>query len=342
MYLYLADKEKKLRKFLNSSFGRLGLTYVKSPSHEVASVIINSYEEYEQVNKIVTELYSDSMVLYRGQSANWGLIPSIARAYNQPKSYKQYKSGLLDKEFEYYQSLYSDDNIQKEKQCSNKIDFLTICQHYGAPTRLLDVTKNSDIALFFACEHVISDGYVYLLVVDSCYQSDLVSDIILSQPLILQNDKSMTVSDFAESYCKVNKDVSKKDVVIAIEDYYMSRTPLYVEPNKELEDERVKNQQGAFILFANQFFSQESAKIYQRPIAAWNITSKPPFIIRNRLQQYNRSNLIKIRIPCQLKNEIKTIIANKGITPYLIYPSFENYIKTKVYEYHTKLKETII
>ena len=37
------------------------------------------------------------------------------------------------------------------EKCSNRLDYLVEMQHYGLPTRLLDITRNPLVALYFAC-----------------------------------------------------------------------------------------------------------------------------------------------------------------------------------------------
>lgn len=47
--------------------------------------------------------------------------------------------------------------------CKNDIDKLTVAQHYGIPTRLLDVTGNALVALYFAVQgDMEDDGVVYV------------------------------------------------------------------------------------------------------------------------------------------------------------------------------------
>lgn len=56
----------------------------------------------------------------------------------------------------------------------SKIDMLIKMQHYGVPTRLLDLTKNLLIALYFACvSEPNKDGVVYAISGPVARSSDL-------------------------------------------------------------------------------------------------------------------------------------------------------------------------
>lgn len=83
----------------------------------------------------------DCTAFYRGHtSVEYQLLPSVMR-----------RSQWLQHEHDMYNEIKiecSDDF----SRCHSHLDCLVEMQHYGLPTRLLDVTKNPLVALYFACE----------------------------------------------------------------------------------------------------------------------------------------------------------------------------------------------
>lgn len=78
--------------------------------------------------------------MYRGQSDyNWHLTPAV------------YRNGQFKFESIYIKEL---ERIRPSEfvNCDN-FDKLVKMQHYGLPTRLLDVTLNPLVALYFACKN---------------------------------------------------------------------------------------------------------------------------------------------------------------------------------------------
>lgn len=100
----------------------------------------------------VREWPQETTVLFRGQRGDWPLLPSIARRW----------SGSLPELLQVEQRM-----MHEFRQASpyllpskpdNEWDWLSIAQHYGLATRLLDWTSNPLIALFFALEGTSSSA----------------------------------------------------------------------------------------------------------------------------------------------------------------------------------------
>lgn len=87
----------------------------------------------------------DKTVFFRGhRSESWKSIPGIGRP--EPSGLHKYEHLI----FRDFLARY-DDEFQT---CRSTFDILTKMQHYELPTRLLDVTTNALVALYFACLEV--------------------------------------------------------------------------------------------------------------------------------------------------------------------------------------------
>ncbi|MCU4158250.1 FRG domain-containing protein [Carboxylicivirga sp. A043] len=99
-------------------------------------------------------------MLFRGQSVDKPLLPSIARLnpYEDTTRKEMLMLGELKRR--------AFNNIDSGK-LKDHWDWLVYAQHFGLRTRLLDWSTNPLVALFFACsDYNNSDSYVYLLIAD--------------------------------------------------------------------------------------------------------------------------------------------------------------------------------
>lgn len=140
-------------------------------------VKLNFISSVSSISDTLYELniQSDKIIFYRGHSnANYSLRPSIMRTNSLQENERQIYNELL---------INCPDEFEK---CSSHLDKLVKMQHYGLPTRLLDITRNFLVALFFACENQNNSyGEVILLETKNTEvkypQSDTVS-ILASLP----------------------------------------------------------------------------------------------------------------------------------------------------------------
>lgn len=100
---------------------------------------INNVEQF--INEIQSLNKENSHLYYRGQNHfDYNLLPGILRN----KSYYENEDQLFTDFLTECPDLF--------KNCENNYDRLAIMQHHQLPTRLLDITANPLIALFFACD----------------------------------------------------------------------------------------------------------------------------------------------------------------------------------------------
>lgn len=107
----------------------------------------------------------ESTFVFRGQgSTKYDLVPSIGRDSYWRKPGSNTISpipGSLEHEADFIETACRIlPNVFKRELLP--IDLLACLQHYGVPTRLLDVTSNAHAALYFACGNVADEGEVFI------------------------------------------------------------------------------------------------------------------------------------------------------------------------------------
>jgi len=217
-------------------------------------IIIGSLNDFlNEIKRIQASLKVDEGNItrpfyYRGQNKVFDeLKPSIGRL----------GCSLLD---------YENDMISEFKRLKpnefislkNDFDMIAKMQHYGLKTRLLDITENPLIALFFACQDSNDDnGEVFIIYPDIVHNSTDDMTIMFSSfynlgavfprqidDLIYQLEKSLLLRGVRrEGYQNEEIEFYYKQIISN------NNEPICVLPS--IESEREARQKAAFLLFPN-------------------------------------------------------------------------------------------
>ena len=187
---------------------------------------------------------------YRGHSDSAFLLqPSVMR-----------KGSWLSHERDMYNEIRIE-CPQEFSHCKSHLDFLVHMQHYGLPTRLLDVTRNPLVALYFACEtNPGKSGEIIVFEVDheelKYPGSDTVS-ILASLPLFTSaekdeiyrwaSDRKLSQEDFNKKAVRLLHEIKLEKPAFRDELRKEDLTDVFFVLS-EKKNPRIMKQDGAFII----------------------------------------------------------------------------------------------
>lgn len=257
----------------------------------------------EQVNNVkeylekISHYRAKNTLFYRGQSEKYkNITSSISRDEGYTKNENLiYEEAIKMRDTEF-------------NELEFPIEYLSKMQHYGIPTRLIDLSINPKIALYFAVENVQNEFNSNVYIFDQPdYSLDnkrikLLSILSISNSLGIKKIKK----NFLDTY---SENITTDEILI-----YASKG-VFVKYSKKLQksNKRLFHQEGTFAICGNKIENEEIMK------EVLPLNSITPSMI--------------IRIPFEYKLSIKKELDKKyNINKTTIYPEFPSvgeYIREK-------------
>lgn len=267
---------------------------------------------------------SNQHFYFRGQAnSDWDIFPSV------------YRGNLLASEPDLIRSAYLRNPVEFRTFTSN-FERLTKLQHYGLPTRLLDVTTNPLVALYFACQPydkieedeetsskkiIPTDGAVfYKRAYVRGYQDVEIETVALLSSLSIQGDlilekclelltENGLYSPAAARECEKN---GYKSIIESLQNNYFVISTL--------NNERLIRQSGAFLLPGHYNIYKNTNRIGES-------------LIQRGMDNLNDEfEITRFIIPCERKAEILDELDLCNINEGSLFPELEHqmsYIKQR-------------
>lgn len=234
---------KKMYKISQNSVVSSNVVYNEV---KVMPVFIDSLSQFtNEISKL--KLEKDSQLLLRGHSnANYDIRPSLYREPGWIRNEDKMFNEILSRCPTYFGEL------------SNSFGKLVEMQHYGLPTRLIDLTLTPNTGLYFACESNFDmHGEVILFCKSKqeiIYQDDSDVTMIANVAKLSHKSKSILTNYEQKTSGEIDQELTKLRIIIQ---QYNPSFNENIDPQALrginivkaiMQNDRIKAQNGAFVL----------------------------------------------------------------------------------------------
>lgn len=277
--------------------------------------------------------------IFRGQrKADWGLSHSLERIANQfshPKDLIPSSEIKVVTEFQRRSHFYLDHTPPAD----SLIDWLSIIQHHGGPTRLLDFSYSFYVASFFAVSKAVSDAAVW--VINRHALALKAHKIAYPEKYRQLKESPMGEKELWDKFVDTAKTDNDTMRNIFEESFFSDNPPRAVVPLEPLlMTPRLSIQQGVFLVpcavtcdFQDCLFNILDSNTNDSSRQDIIVLDSKKNTINKILELYGTSEIIKIIIPREYHKAALEDLWSMNINAATLFPGLDGFAESLAYHF---------
>ena len=274
---------------------------------------LDNWKEWDKIKELIVPM---DKWCFRGQGdSDWGLKSTIERPFIKGPSLQEFTfdETQFDREkkilFHFTRGVHNY-NVSLPEDKSDDLDWLSLIQHHGGLTRLLDFTYSLYIAAYFAVSSAVKQSSIWAI------NLFLIESLVKNKFGIKYNsheEKIVAHQQLVEDYINNNKE---ENLIINIEPTHLNN--------------RMSIQKGLFLFPCNIEvpFEYNLSKMFD--MKHENIYSHFKKVELNNLTERNlrRYLVVKINFPKKTQNAIKYDLIKMNITSATLFPGLDGFARS--------------